>query len=191
MKLIHNQSLQVLMERVKDSDQKAFSELYDRLWEQLYVRSYTIIKSKPVAEDIVQEVFIDLWQRRKNIENNNVKAYLYRAVQLKAFNYYRNSKNRQNILKDLLQDQNFESNETEEEIIYNETHKNILQSIQNLSPKCKKVFQLSRINGLKNKEISQQLDISTSTVESHITKAINVLKSVAGLFSLLNTIFFN
>lgn len=177
MQFIHNLSSNLLMDRVKNSDQSAYGLLYDKLWERLYIRAFTIIRRKQTAEDIVQEVFIDLWQRRNTIKNDNIEAYLYRAVQLNAFNHYRNSKNRENILKELLHDRSLISNVTEEEISFNETQKTVLQSIQNLPQKCKKVFEMSRIQGLKNKEISEQLQISTSTVENHITNAIKSIKS--------------
>lgn len=191
MQLVHNLSLNLLMDRVKNSDQSAYKLLYDKLWERLYIRAFTIIRRKQTAEDIVQEVFIDLWQRRKSIKNDNIEAYLYRAVQLKAFNHYRNAKNRENILKGLLYNQSFESNATEETINFNETRKTVLQSIQNLSPKCKMVFELSRIEGLKNKEISEQLQISTSTVENHITNAIKSIKSNVGTLLVTFLLFLN
>ena len=166
------------MQGVKDSDEKSFRKLYDSLWRPLYIRVYTILRDRQLSEDIIQEVWTDLWQRRNQIENNNIEAYLFAAVRFKAYNEYRNSKNRKIILETLLANFNSESHNNIEEYIYQaETKEMLLRCIEILPPKCQKVFQLSRFEGLKNKEISQQLNISQRTVENHISNALKVLKA--------------
>lgn len=173
----------ILMQKVKDSDQKAFRELYNALWRPLYIRAYTILRDKELSEDILQEVWIGLWQRRKQIENGNIEAYLFRAVRFKAYNQLRNSDTRRTILQDLMAtQQNTNNNNVDESIDLVETTEILLETINDLPPKCKEVFELSRFEGLKNKEISQKLCISQSTVENHIYNALKVLKTKVAPF---------
>lgn len=167
-----------LMQKVKNSDRKAFRQLYDALWQPLFVRVFTILRDRQLSEDILQEVWIDLWQRRKKIENENIEAYLFRAVRFKAYNHYRNASNRRTILRNLLAASEVAHNNNVEESLYlADTKEALLKCIEALPPKCKKVFELSRFEGLKNKEISQKLSISQSTVENHISNALKVLKT--------------
>ncbi|HET8736821.1 MAG TPA: RNA polymerase sigma-70 factor [Pricia sp.] len=166
------------MQKVKDSDQKAFRELYNILWKPLYVRVFTILRNRQVCEDILQEVWIDLWQRRKDIENENIEAYLFRAVRFKAYNHYRNATTRRTILQNLLATrESIHKNDVEESVNLKETERAVMSLIDTLPPKCKRVFELSRLEGLKNREISQKLNISKSTVENHISNALKVLKA--------------
>ncbi len=151
--------------------------LYNVLWQPLYVRVYAILRDKQISEDIVQEVWTDLWQRRNKIKNENIEAYLFMAVRFKAYNHYRNTTKRRAILRNLLVSRkNGFNNNIEESVNLRETKEALLKSIASLPPKCKKVFELSRFEGLKNKEISQRLSISQSTVENHISNALKVLK---------------
>ena len=171
-----------LMQKVRNSDRKAFRQLYDSLWQSLYARAFTILRDRQLSEDILQEVWIDLWQRRKQIENGNIEAYLFKAVRFKAYNQFRNSSNRREILESLLAIREGAHNNNVEEYLYlTDTKEVLLRCIETLPPKCRKVFELSRFEGLKNKEISQQLSISQSTVENHISNALKVLKAETAL----------
>ena len=176
----------ILMHKIKNSDSKAFRELYNILWKPLYVRSYAILRDKQLSEDILQEVWIDLWQRRHEIENNNIEAYLFRAVRFKAYNQFRNTNSRRKILENLLSSRlKNRTNNVEDSLNLKETQNALRKAIDNLPPKCRKVFELSRFEGLKNEEISQKLDISKRTVENHISNALKVLKSKIAYFGIL------
>lgn len=176
----------ILMHKVKNSDSKAFRELYDALWQPLYVRVYTILRDKQQSEDIVQEVWIDLWQRKDQIANENIEAFLFRAVRFKAYNQYRNSSKRREILQNIFASTTIARvNDVEESIFLQETTEAILKSVDALPPKCKKVFELSRFEGLKNKEISQKLGISQRTVENHISNALKKLRTEIATLGIL------
>lgn len=167
-----------LVNLMRKDDAKAFEALYNALWQPLFVRVYAILRDRQISEDILQEVWMDLWQRRHQIENDNIDAYLFSAVRFKAYNHYRNSTKRRTILQNLLlSGKDVLHNNIEESINFRETKAALLKSVASLPPKCKKVFELSRFEGLKNKEISQKLSISQSTVENHISNALKVIKT--------------
>lgn len=188
-----------LFEDIKASDQKAFKVLYNRLWDKLYTKACAILRDQNKAKDILQEVWIDIWQRRKEIENNNIEAYVVTAVKFKIYNTFRNTPKNDVLIDEFLDYINSNivfSNPTEENILLEETRNHLEKSINNLPDKCQSVFKLSRYDNLKNKEIADKLNISQRTVETHISNALKILRSnlsiptSAILAFLLKSIFF-
>lgn len=172
-----------LVVRIQNSDHKAFAVLYERFWESMYVKSFSILQEKNKAKDIVQEVWISVWERRNSIENNNIKGYLFTALRYKIYNEFRDSKHKNVLIQDFIQfHQSYNSsNNIEDEISLKETEHLISSSVKKLPRKCKEVFELSRYDGLKNNEIAQKLSISQRTVETHISNALKLLKNNAAL----------
>ena len=175
---------QDLMERVKNcSDQEAFQVLYNRIWDKMYVRAFSILGNRSDAKDIIQEVWINFWERRDKIENNNIEGYLFNALRFKIYNEFRNSKTRNKLVEEFIKYHISvkATNNIDNVINLNDTKKIIESSINKLSSKCKEVFVLSRYEGLKNNEIAQKLDISQRTVETHISNAINKIRRISSL----------
>lgn len=152
----------------------------------MFKYAYNLIQDEQKAQDIVQDIWLDFWERKELIENQNIKAYLYNAVKYKVFREIKNSKFSNQRIEDL--NLIYEDFDYEESKSYSMSE--ILELAENklsiLPEKCKQVFKLSRIEGLKNKEIAQKLFISEKTVENHITKA---LKSLNKSFSLFISLF--
>jgi RNA polymerase sigma-70 factor (ECF subfamily) len=181
-----------LVVRIQNSDHKAFAVLYERFWESMYVKSFSILQDKNKAKDIVQEVWISVWERRNSIENNNIKGYLFTALRYKIYNEFRNANHKNVLIQDFIKFYQLDnsSNNTEDEINFNETQYLISSSVQKLPKKCKEVFELSRYDGLKNNEIAQKLSISQRTVETHISNALKFLKNNAALgFAFISHLF--
>ncbi len=181
-----------LMIRIKNSDHHAFKILYNRLWEPLYVRAFSILGDKNIAKDIVQDVWISFWERRQEINNDNIEGYLLRAVRFKVYNEFRNSKYRNKLIEEFVQNYNplLQTNNIEQVIQLKDTEKIILKAVSTLPKKCKEVFELSRFEGLKNDEIAKKLNISKRTVETHISNALKVLKNNVALgFAILLELF--
>lgn len=132
------------------------------------------IQDEEVAKEIVQEVFKSLWERRDSLRLKEVERYLIRAVKLKTFEYIRNKVTRQQHLE------NFTTNKqnyyVEYPLIAEELSQKISKLVNELPAQCKKVFQMSRDQGLTNKEIATKLYISERAVEYHISKALKTLK---------------
>tara|TARA_R110002049_G_scaffold268752_1_gene445541 strand:+ start:81076 stop:81651 length:576 start_codon:yes stop_codon:yes gene_type:complete len=184
-------SNKILMERIKDSDPKAFGLLYDRLWEQMYVKAYVILGNKNLAKDVVQEVWISFWERCSDIENENVEGYLMNAVRYKVYNQFRNLKNQTALMDDFSKYMKaLKYNNVEDVINLDDTEKILNKTIDNLPNKCREVFKLSRYKGLKNNEIATELNISQRTVETHISNALKVLRRNVALSFVLMSSFF-
>lgn len=176
-------SNKILIERIKSSDQKAFGVLYDRFWAPMYLKSVAILGNKCKAKDIVQEVWISFWERRHEIDNDNIEGYLFNAIRFKVFNEFRNSKNKKTLIDNYIKYYNTHntSNNIDDIINLKETQNLIQDSVEKLPKKCKEVFVLSRYDGLKNNEIAQKLEISLRTVETHISNALKVIKNHVAL----------
>ncbi|RXJ45742.1 RNA polymerase sigma factor [Gelidibacter gilvus] len=174
-----NLSNETLQNLLKYGDKDVFDTIYNRFWKSLYGYAYSLYNEEEICEDIVQDVFISLWEKSKTIDLTNIEAYLFRAIKYKLASHIRGLKF---ISNQLITDQKTPQLESSERNIeYKEFEKNLLSEIDKLTPKCKSVFLLSRFEFLSNNEIAIKLDISVRTVEKHISDAIRKLKSTIHL----------
>lgn len=168
-----------LIKRIKKADQKAFQMLYEKLWQSLFIKAVAMLGDKDVAKDIIQEVWISLWEKKAEIKNDNIEGYLMTAVRYKVYNKFRNSKYQNKLIEEftykLKVDQG--TSNIDDFINFNTTKKHIDAIISKLPRRCKEVFELSRFDGMKNNEIAEKLNISQRTVETHISNAIKVIKA--------------
>lgn len=162
-------------------DSRAFyEEIYLKYFDVLYLFSQRIVSSSDAAKDIVQDVFLDFWQRWDEIDfSYSVKPYLYRLTYNKSLDYLKLSDNKNESLthNPLLVDQLFYTTFTHDDDLYAEEIGLEIQScIKTLPSRCKEVFILSRKNNLKNREIADKLNISIKAVEKHISKALTTIR---------------
>ena len=165
-------------------DFMALETLFKRFYKPLQAYAFRFVNDKDLSEDIVQDVFFELWQRRESIrfEDVVVKSYLSRAVYTHSLNAL--NKKHQNVCSldseretDIL-DQYVSSymQNSEQSLLLKELEEEIMSYINTLPPQCHKIFMLSRSYGLKNREIAEQLGISIKAVEKQISKALYGLK---------------
>ena len=165
-----------LFQLTKQENIKAFEELYTRYWAYLIDAAYKRIQSRQKAEDIVQELFITLYQKRNIIEiNTSLKAYLSQALKYKVLNEFRAEGVRSAYIKRFFLS-DICKNDFAKNLEAKELNDKIESILAGLPEKCKQVFLLSRKENMSNKDISTELNISVSTVEKHIGKALKTLK---------------
>ncbi|MDG3581789.1 RNA polymerase sigma-70 factor [Galbibacter pacificus] len=174
-----------LVNRIKRDDEKAFQQLFNRYWEPLFVMARAIIDNEAHAKDLVQDVWLDFWERRHKIENNNIEAYLKQATKFRVFKELKKLP-LTNAHKEYLLHVHAET-ETDHQLIFDQTNNIVTNSIQELPDRCREIFILSREENLTNAEIAHQLNISKRTVETHISHALKNLRLrlTSFLFSLL------
>ena len=162
--------------------QPAFEVIFDRYWKKLYNYAYKIYRSEEICQDIVQEIFISLWNNAKDTPILNLDAYLTRSVKYKVANHIRSLKfNEEQI--DILENIAIPEKSVND-IEYIEFEKGVLNEIDKLSPKCKEVFVMSRFDNYTNSEIAKKLNLSIHTVEKHISNAIKHLRNNSDNFQL-------
>ena len=169
----------------QNSDQQAFKELYLFYFDKLYKFAFSILHSSEFAEEAVNDVFLNIWQKRKTLENiNNMTNYLYISTKNTSFNYLSKfRKERNTSLDDVLV--RFEIDELTPETVFfsAEVRHEIEQAINQLPPKTKLVFQMAKVEGLKYKEIAEILNISVNTIDNHVATAIKKLSHTLKSFS--------
>ncbi|PWJ60458.1 RNA polymerase sigma-70 factor (ECF subfamily) [Dyadobacter jejuensis] len=142
--------------------------------------SYAVrfVYSKEVAEDIVSEIFYNLWnsQSYKAI-NSSYRAYLFRSVRNRSYNYLASAHHQKTPINSLDLEEHPSDESAEDMIQIDELLGKIQQVVNALPPKCKEIFVRSRFEGQKPKEIATELNLSVRTVENHLFKAISILKN--------------
>ncbi|RPH28265.1 MAG: sigma-70 family RNA polymerase sigma factor [Bacteroidales bacterium] len=148
-----------LFNKLKSGDEYAFDVLFYRYYPQLCAIAKTHLKNKDLAEDIVQELFIEIYEKRATIGILvSIKSYLYKSVFYKCMASLK--RNRDNIPIDLMGD-SFESNLNENSIEYFELQIKLNAAIESLPPQCRKIFMMNRFESLKYKEIAHQFQFSS------------------------------
>ncbi|MCD4773395.1 MAG: RNA polymerase sigma-70 factor [Bacteroidales bacterium] len=158
-------------------DETSFEELFRKHFNGLCFFAQNYVKDFDMAKEIVQESFINLWEKRQSIDiSKSVKSYLTTSIRNKCLNYLRDTKkfNTEIILSDVLfQEVDFEQSD---KLIEKELNNKINNAIDDLPEKCKEIFQLNRFENLKYKEIAVKLNISIKTVETQMSKALKHLR---------------
>ena len=158
-------------------NQDAFSMLYNRHWADLYKFSFFILRDQAACKDIVQDVFVWVWEHRKGLQIQTPKSYLKTAVKYKIANYIRSGTIRESFFEEVAQ-LNFTASlpGVDEFAELKELNHIIHLSVCNLPVKCREIFRLSREANLSNREIAEQLGISIKTVENQITIALHRIR---------------
>lgn len=167
-----------LFNLLKDDDQKAFAEIYQRYAGFLVNAAQKHLQCLQKSEDIVQEIFVSFYNRRHSIDITvSLRAYLWQALKFKILNEFRFQDVRNTYQRTFIYTYTHSyKNECHHHFESKEIVNSIYQFINELPEKCKEVFLLSRDYDLSYRDISLQLGISVSTVEKHISKALKILR---------------
>jgi len=177
----------IIFNQIKSGNKLAFNSLFDDFYTELCEFSFRIIGSKELAEEVVADVFANIWIKRDRIIiTTSLRAYLYKSTKNMTISYLRKKKVETIPLDDILPFQASQNSDPEQNIVMKEkmaSYENILSIIPN---KSRIVFKMHRIDNLKYREIATILDISQKTVEKHMGKALKILrnynaKAVVGL----------
>lgn len=161
-----------LIEAIRGNDYISYNKLFERYYGRLCQYVYSLLMDKSDTEDVVQELFLNIWKNRERIEiKENVGGYLYMMAKHLALNHLR-SKVHFNNLSEAQDQLSYEDNRVESE----EFRVALYGCIDHLSDRCKEVLLLHRIKGLKQKEISEKLDISVKTIKNQIWTSLQRLK---------------
>jgi len=171
-----------LLERLKKGDERALEKFVHLNLPKVFNFSYSLLKSREEAEEVSQDVFIKFWNNREKLDLDlSVDNLLFRIAKNLTLNKIRDNlkhKNGAELSENLLVE-----NSTMEEVLFKEMETTLLRAIEGLPPRRKLIFKMSRLEGLTNKEISEELSISINTVEGQIRKAIKTLHAYSDSIS--------
>ncbi len=162
---------------MQKGDRAAFVQLYKKYWRRLFDSAYKRLLTREECEDIVQEIFIDLWAKRdKILITASIEAYLFGALRYQIYNRIRSRKVQESYLNSLTHTPQYQQNPIEDWFYYEELSMVLEKSIENMPEKFRRAYWLSRKENLSYKEIASQLSLPIDTVEKHIGKALKILR---------------
>jgi len=182
---------QELLQRLAKDDRIAFDTIYTRHWHAMYQSVYGIFRDEAACMDIMQDVFVWLWEKRAQVHiETSLAAYLHAAVKFKTANYIRSGKVRRGFFEEALRLATaLPVVASPAEIEIRELKNIIRQATENLPEKCREVFYLSRNEHLSNQEIANRLGISVKTVERHMTIALRRIRIAVEQYMLYLLVF--
>lgn len=174
-----------LLEQLKQDNAEAYELLYHRYKGLLYVHAYKRLQDREEVSDIIQEIFLKLWEKRRSLTiTTNFSGWLYQAVRYKIIDRFSRRQTAEKYVDSFQQYLGTHANATDHPVREKMLNALIQQEIASLPPKMRMVFELSRQAHLSHREIAQQLNISEQSVRSHIKNALRILRVRFGLYLL-------
>ncbi|WP_170827478.1 RNA polymerase sigma-70 factor [Roseivirga sp. 4D4] len=174
---MHDQDEIRLQQQLSQGSEKAFEEVFQAYFKVLTVFSKKFVQDLSVAEDLVQEVLLKLYENRRSIQfHTSLKAFLFQSVRNKSIDYLRSLKSKSDHhdqFKLLSVAESADWNDTMEQ---SELEERIAKAISVLPDQCQLIFKMSRFDGKRNQEIAEELDISKRTVETQVSNALKRLR---------------
>lgn len=167
-----------LLNRLRNGDQLAFAQIYNQYRSKMYAYAYSLCKSPETAEEIVQEVFIRLWQKKEQINIElNFSAYIKKITLNHVLNHLKKVAREKSLQEEIFNYIESIRNTTEDNILEKELLKTYDEAIALLPPQKKIIYQLSRNEEMTHDEIAEKLNISKNTVKNHMVEATKFIRS--------------
>lgn len=171
---------ETIISKMKNGNELAFTNLYNKYWKRLLAYTLNIVNDKGLAEDVLHDVFTNLWTNRKNLEISNLENYLFVATRNRSISLFRKVKFTELdevIIGKLLPF----SIEADANLIKDDLRNTIEEAIKDLPQKCRVIFYMSRYQQYSNEEIATHFNISLRTVENQLSVALRHLKGAIGM----------
>lgn len=165
-----------ILTRLRADEKAALKDLFQEYYLSVCKTIHRFIRDKSTVEDLAQEVFIRFWEKRQQIEiNSSLSAYIRRMAINEALAYLRRNKrfDDREVTPDIVPGT---ADSTEAQFLQQELEARVREAVNELPPRCRTVFQLSRYEELTYQEIADQMEISIKTVENQMGKALRILR---------------
>jgi len=165
------------LEVLKEKGEFMFEQVFKSNFKGLHSYAYTILKDEMIAEEMVQNVFYKIWEKKENLFiQTSVTAYLYRSVYHESLNYLKHRKVKEAYQSYAMHQMKNQSDNAEKKILLSELEQKLEKALNELPEQCRTIFQMSRYEELKYQEIADRLGISIKTVENQMGKALKQLR---------------
>ena len=172
-----NLTEQELFQALASGDIKAFEMYFKTYYQPLCNYAYTFLQDREESEEIVQNIFASVWEKRNALQvRTSARSYLYAMVRNACLNVIKHEKIKQKHAGEELALSNPGYESVGEHIAHGELEWKIQEAMEKLPEQCRLVFKLSRFEELKYSEIADQLEISVKTVENHMGKALRIMR---------------
>lgn len=179
------------------ADEAAFKEIMRAYSPKLFPVAFYVTKNRHISEDILQEAFLKLWEKRMELVAGNIGGWLYKVVINIAYKHLKKEARQKEVLNLLKGRKQAAFTEVEEQLVHKQGMEAFSEACSRLPLKQQEVYRLSREEGLKRGEIAQYLNISSNTVRNHLASAVQFLKNhitsvcLVLVFFVFNNLFFN
>ncbi len=180
----------LIFKEFRNGNQKAFRKLFELFWEPMFVKAKVVVKNEAVAQDIVQNIWLNLWQKREDLEIDNFEAYIFKAVNNGCFKHLRDNKFHASQIEVIESLQMATESSIENQHDLEQIEVAIENILNRLSPRCQQIFRLSRLDETSNEEIAFRLGISKRSVENQVSIALKYIKKNLTMTRLSVSIFF-
>lgn len=182
---MYNQKEQIaskkIIEGLKAGNSDSFKEVFILFEKKLYYFVFSITKSEYIAEEIIQEVFIKVWENRESLDpSRSFDSFIYTMTRNLTYNYLRDASHRQSIQNELWTNINHHYLQVEEEVILAEYQELVQEIVRDLPQQKRSIYQMSREQGKSNSEIAYILGLSPKTVKNHLWETMRIIKSKLG-----------
>ena len=168
---------QQLLNGLKQGDQACFDQLYNLYSERLFVNLLKLVKNPETAEEILQDIFIVVWEKRNTIDiHTSIRAYLFRIGENKVYDFYRKARRDKVLYAHVKAAASEQYTHIEESLLFRENEQLLQAAVASLPPTRRQVFELCKLQGQTYEQVSNLLGISTSTVNDHIVKATRSIR---------------
>jgi RNA polymerase sigma-70 factor (ECF subfamily) len=167
---------EALVGLMKHEDKGAFRVLYERYWKEILLVAYRKTGTKEIAEELTQNLFLNLWERRATVEIQHVRAWLFTAIKFSIINHYKSQIVHEKFVSYVQHTASDYAHTTEQTTIHQDLSQAIDKGIALLPEKTQQVFKLSRFENRSIKEIARDLNISEKAVEYHITQSLKRMR---------------
>jgi RNA polymerase sigma-70 factor (ECF subfamily) len=192
MKDFISKSDEELMLEIKADNMFAFDVLYNKYCKRVYKFGYSILKSQEESENLMQDVFLSLWENRQKVKkDSSIKSYVFTITYNSAVSIIRKKAKESEFVEYLKSLQEISEEPVNVELEYNELADKLDEIIKGLPQRQKEVYLLHRIEGLKYSEIAKRLNISVNTIENHMSRALKTIREKLGSYSLIIILFWH
>lgn len=184
-KIIQYDNESELVTALKNGEHDAYSYLFSKYYRDLVLYGGTIIQNQEICEDIVQNIFLHIWDNRESIKIESLKSYLIKSVKNSCLDEIKHYKIINEHTDFVIRQNSLETNDTEEYILFSELNTKLQEAIEKLPEDEKITFKMSRMEEMKYQQIAEELNVSVRTVEVRISKSMKRLKELLKDFFLL------
>lgn len=169
----------LLVAKIRENNEDAFKSLYDRYSKKIYYFSLRYLGSKEETEELVQSIFINIWEHRRSLDETlTIKSYIYRSAVNYITNYLKKKAVRTRFIESEIRKVEIPSNQIYEQVFLHDLESTINSIVETLPAQQQKIFRLSRYEGLTHKDIARKLDLSVRTVENQMYRALKLIKTI-------------
>lgn len=191
MEIAQKEQERRVIEQLREGSKEAFRFLFDTYGPKIFAFAISYLKNEDDAEELLQEVFLKLWEVRANLDcSKNIKSFLFKICINLIYDFIRKRNITQAYIDYLIQNHTSFDNNTWQEVVYNDMINNLQVLVTQMPEQRQRIFRLSKEEGLTIEEIAQKLNLSHRTVENQLYRAVSFLKEKLGTRSIALLLFY-